>query len=69
MSSTPHCPFCYQEFESVAAVIAHVEGQLCISNKIAHSKEDLYYRIETSLLRVEVQIRQNKETSGPDGTS
>lgn len=49
----------------MAAVIAHVEGQLCIADRhtTAHEKHDLYFRIETNLMRVEVQMQQRQNNT------
>lgn len=51
---THRCPFCHETFASVAAVISHVEGQICISAR--HHYRSNKIQIETHLLRIELEL-------------
>lgn len=63
MSVSRRCPFCHEKFDSIAAVIAHVESRNCVAAQ--HNKEDLHFRIETSLIRLELQVGHQSDVTDP----
>ena len=49
------CPFCHEEFDTVAAVVSHIEGQLCaIERELAPQQ---LVHLQTELVQIEINLQ------------